>query len=75
MRSGKMPLAPGEIPIGEMFIKERCEKPVGARRMVLETHLYRRPGQTGVDAAGMRAEGDFWSSGRWEIWAAGFAAK
>lgn len=66
----KLPLAPGETPVGEMSIKEHCEKMVGDRRMVLETQLYRRPGQTGVNGAGERADGDFWSSGRWEIWAA-----
>jgi hypothetical protein len=71
----KMPLAPGEIPIGETFFKERCDKLVGERRMVIETHLYRRPGQTGIDATGTRADGDFWSSGRWEIWNPGFSIK
>ncbi len=63
------PLANGETPIGEFFVKMRCEKiaPSG-RRMVVEAHLYRKPGQTGYDRTGTTLEGDFFSQGRWEIW-------
>ena len=60
----------GEAPVGEVFIKERCEKTVlSARRIVLETRLYRRPGQLGVDAAGNFVPGEFISSARIESWA------
>ncbi len=63
------PLASGETAVGAFSVKMRCEKiaPTG-RRMIVEAHLYRKPGQTGYDRAGAPLEGDFFSQGRWEIW-------
>lgn len=63
-----LPLAAGETPVGQFFVKARCEKMVGTRRMIVEAHLYRKPGQTGFDRAGDALDGDFLSLGRWEIW-------
>lgn len=59
----------GEEPVGDQFIKELCEKKVGdARRVVVETHLYRKPGQTGLDDDDQWIPGQFRSSGRFEVW-------
>ncbi|MBM3507594.1 MAG: hypothetical protein FJX64_07725 [Alphaproteobacteria bacterium] len=69
------PLAAGETPVGNFAVKMRCEKVVpGGRRMVVEAHLYRKPGQTGYDRTGASLAGDFFSQGRWEIWNADYAA-
>jgi hypothetical protein len=64
-----LPPEPGETPVGELFIKERCEKVYNNdRRIVLNTQLLRRPGQDGVDEAGNFVEGEYESSTRLEIW-------
>lgn len=64
-----IPLDEGETPIGTMHIKERCEKIYNDdRRIVLNTRLFRKPGQDGVDNAGNFVEGEFESSTRLEIW-------
>lgn len=64
-----LPLADGETPIGSRFIKEQCETtdPVG-RRIIVRSHQFRKPGQTGYDEQGRYIEGDYESSTRWEIW-------
>lgn len=63
------PLSNGETPVGEFFVKMRCEKTVNTgRRVVLEANLYRKAGQTGFDRNGNVLKGDFFSQGRWEIW-------
>ena len=63
-----LPLADGEKPVGEKHMKERCEAEYQGRRIVLESHFYRKAGQTGLDDQGQFKEGDFESSTRWEIW-------
>jgi hypothetical protein len=39
----------GMSPVGGMFIDRHCEKTFHDRRLVLETRLYRAPGQSGKD--------------------------
>ncbi len=39
----------GKTPIGGMFIDRRCEKTFEDRRLILDTELYRGPGQEGQD--------------------------
>ena len=62
------PLAEGETPIGDMHIKQRCETVYDdMRRVIVWSRLYRRPGQTGVDANNFWVPGEFESSARLEI--------
>lgn len=64
-----LPLAPSETALGSFFVKMKCDKLVATgRRMVVEAHMYRKPGQTGFDRAGAPLDGEFFSQGRWEIW-------
>ena len=66
----KLPLTGGETPIGNSFIKERCETVYrNESRMIVWRNLFRKAGQTGATATGQVAEGDFESSTRWERWA------
>lgn len=63
-----IPLDEGETPIGDLSIKRRCETVYDdARRVVLWSRLYRRPGQTGVDPNNFWVPGEFESSTRLEI--------
>jgi hypothetical protein len=59
---------PGETDIGGMFVKRKCEKPLEGRDLVLESHFYRKPGQTGFDFNGQFVAGQFESTTRFEIW-------
>lgn len=62
------PLEEGETPIGEFFIKERCETVYDElRRVIVWSRMYRRPGQTGLDANNFWVPGEFESSTRLEI--------
>ncbi|MBN9362872.1 MULTISPECIES: hypothetical protein [unclassified Devosia] len=61
-----LPRAPGETGVGEMFIKEVCTKDVEGRHIRVETHYFRKPGQTGLDIHGMFEPGQYESSTRWE---------
>ena len=64
-----LPLAEGQTPVGSFFVKLHCEKAVNSdRHMVVEANLYRKPGQTGFDRAGMPIEGDYLNQSRWETW-------
>lgn len=64
-----LPLENGQTPIGNSYIKQRCETVYrGERRMIVWRNLFRKAGQTGVTALGQVAEGDFESSTRWEMW-------
>lgn len=38
-------LAPDELPVGGVFVKEHCEKKTATRRFVLDRALFRRSGQ------------------------------
>lgn len=53
------PREAGESDVGGNFVKQRCEKTDGPRRLVLETALYRKAGQSGRD---------FENAARLEIW-------
>jgi hypothetical protein len=61
-------LAERETPVGGVALKQRCEKTIGDRRLLLFTQFYRRAGQTGFMEDGITPRpGDFVSSTRWEI--------
>jgi hypothetical protein len=59
---------PGETSIGDIYVKQRCEKDFPDRHMYTVQRFYRRPGQTGFDAQGNHIPADFESSTRLEIW-------
>jgi hypothetical protein len=63
-----LPRETGETEIGGMFIKRSCRKLADGRELVIETHFYRRRGQTGFDFQGQFVEGEFESTTRFEIW-------
>lgn len=44
--------AADEEPVGGVFVKERCEKTAGERRLILDRRLFRRPGQELKDFVG-----------------------
>ncbi len=59
----------GYSDVGGLYIDQRCIKVYrDNRRLVLETHLFRKPGQTGLDEQGQWRPGDFESSTRLEIY-------
>jgi len=58
-----LPAEPGESPVGGIFLKRRCEKVTAERRMTLEAHFLRKPGQSDIDPA----TGDY-TSGQFESW-------
>ncbi|ODT12556.1 MAG: hypothetical protein ABS35_39915 [Kaistia sp. SCN 65-12] len=62
----ELPKAPGETGVGDMFIKEVCSKDIDGRHVRVETHYFRKPGQTGLDIQGMFEPGQYESSTRWE---------
>lgn len=64
-----LPPAEGETPAGARFIKNRCIAEANDRRIVAESHFYRRPGEHAFDprAGGLvRTEGQFWSETRFQ---------
>ena len=62
--------APGQTDVGGLFIKQVCDKDfLGEKRIHLVTHLFRKPGQDGLDDLGNYKPGDFESSTRFEIFA------
>jgi hypothetical protein len=63
-----LPRAAGETEIGGMFVKRSCAKTLEGRELLIETHFYRRRGQTGFDVQGQFVEGEFESTTRFEIW-------
>lgn len=64
-----LPLERGQQPIGDSYVKERCETVYrGDRRMILWRNFYRKAGQTGVGARGEFVDGEWESSARWEVW-------
>ncbi len=66
-----LPLEGGETPVGETFIKAHCETVYRAdRRMVVDYHFFRKPGQKPVeDLRGFYLDGQWDSVTRWEVWA------
>jgi hypothetical protein len=62
------PAAPGEAPVGTLYINQRCTKLVkGDMRAVLETRFLRRPGQAEFSSSGKLTVGQFESSTRLEL--------
>jgi hypothetical protein len=60
--------APGETPIGTLYINQRCGKLVkGDMRAVLETRFLRKPGQAEFSGSGKLTVGQFESSTRLEL--------
>jgi hypothetical protein len=57
------PAAPGETPVGGVFIKQRCRKTTAARDITVEAHFLRKPGQSETDPATGEYRG-----GQYESW-------
>jgi len=66
-----MPPAEGESPVGDVFVKQRCEliDAKNARRVVVAVNYFRKPGQSGVNPQlpAQLTQGQFESSARLEI--------
>ncbi len=67
------PPAEGETPVGEVFVKQRCERidANNGRRVVIAANFFRKPGQSGVNPQlpTQLTQGQFESSARLEIFA------
>jgi hypothetical protein len=64
-----LPADPGETPVGNIFVKQRCEKLEPERRLVMQARLLHKPGQTDLDPVTKEYRpGQFESSTRLEIW-------
>jgi hypothetical protein len=67
-----LPPAEGETPVGSLFIKLVCERndSAAARRVVVRTNLFRKPGQSGYNPQlpTQLTQGQFESSARLEIY-------
>lgn len=64
-----LPLTGGESPVGNSYIKQRCETVYrGERRMIIWRNFFRKAGQTGFDTTGRPVDGEWESSTRWEVW-------
>jgi len=62
------PPAPGETPVGALYINQRCIKLVkGDMRAALETRFFRKPGQAEFSSSGKLTVGQFESSTRLEL--------
>ena len=62
------PPAPGETPVGGVFLKQRCEKVTPERHLMVEAHFLRKPGQSDIDpATGEYTQGQFGSWTRFEL--------
>ncbi|HEY4203113.1 MAG TPA: hypothetical protein VGM83_21380 [Devosiaceae bacterium] len=69
------PPADGETPVGKVFINQQCSVTVGPKLVTLDTHLFRKRGQTGLDTNGQPVRGEFESLTRWETWDKAFLDK
>jgi hypothetical protein len=62
------PPAPGETPVGTLYINQRCAKLVkGDMRAVLEARFFRKAGQAEFSSSGKLTVGQFESSTRLEL--------
>jgi hypothetical protein len=62
------PPAPGETPVGSLYINRRCSKLVtGGMRAVLMTRFFRKPGQAEFSGSGKLTVGQFESATRLEL--------
>jgi hypothetical protein len=62
----------GRTPVGNNYVDEICTKSVDDKFVRVEAHVFRKPGQTGVDITGQFVPGQFESLTRWEAWDADF---
>jgi hypothetical protein len=63
-----LPAAPGETPVGGIFLKQRCEKTTPERYLTVEARFLRKPGQSDIDpATGEYTQGLFESWTRFEL--------
>jgi hypothetical protein len=63
-----IPPAPGETPVGGVFLKQRCEKVTAERALMVEARFLRKPGQSDIDpATGEYTSGQFESWTRFEL--------
>ncbi len=62
-----IPAAPGETPVGGIFLKQRCEKATAERHLMVEARFLRKPGQSEIDATGDYTQGQFESWTRFEL--------
>jgi hypothetical protein len=70
-----LPLAEGERPIDDYYIKETCEKNADGRIVRIEARRYYKVGQAAVDVDNRMTENQFESSARIEVYRADAAAK
>lgn len=68
------PPKPGESGVGDVFINQVCKKTLDGKYVRIETHFFRRPGQTGVDVNGQFVPGEYDSLTRWEVFDASLPA-
>ena len=62
------PAAPGETPVGTLYINRRCTKLTNDEtRVVLNTKFLRKPGQAEFSSSGKLTVGQFESSTRLEL--------
>jgi hypothetical protein len=62
------PPAPGETPVGGIFLKQRCEKATPERHLMVEARFLRKPGQSEIDqATGEYTQNQFESWTRFEL--------
>lgn len=59
--------APGESGVGDVYLNEVCTKAIDGKRVRIEAHFFRKPGQTGTDSQGMFEPGQYESLTRWEV--------
>jgi hypothetical protein len=67
-----LPAAPGETPVGGIFLKQRCEKVTAERHLMVEARFLRKPGQSDIDANGEYTQGQFESWTRFELMGPGY---
>jgi hypothetical protein len=68
------PPGPGETGVGDVYINQVCRKTLDGKYVRIETHFFRRAGQTGVDINGQFVPGEYDSLTRWEVFDASLPA-
>jgi hypothetical protein len=63
-----LPLAEGERPIDDWFVKENCDKVADGRVVRIEARRYYKAGQAAVDVDNRVTENQFESSARIEVY-------
>jgi hypothetical protein len=64
------PPSQGRTPVGKEYLDQTCTKSMPGKRVSVVAHIFRRPGETGVDSTGQFLPGQFESLTRWEVWEA-----